>query len=43
MNEASLSREKEFEILQKKLMAMEKLNRTLNKERTELMQKLKKK
>ena len=38
MNKANLEREKEFQALERKLQAMEKLNRHLNEERTKLIQ-----
>ena len=41
MNAASLVREKEFSEVKKKLSAMEKLNRALQKERAELTKKIK--
>ena len=43
MNANSLSREREFSETKKKLAAMEKLNRALQKERAELNKKLEEK
>jgi hypothetical protein len=41
MNSLSLDREAEFKALQKKFEAMEKLNRALQAERTDLLKKAK--
>jgi hypothetical protein len=38
MNAVTMDREKEIEVVKKKLVAMENLNRVLNKERNDLIQ-----